>query len=210
VNLKYYKTNYLVATVLVLSVFYNWVSKYIENFIVEYKILNEAYAYVGVFSTITLITSTIILIDKFGWKYKIFEWLINIPNLNGRYVGEVISSFQVAGVPVRKTCVMEIKQTASKLHIYSYFGDIGTNLNTSSSQSKVEQIKCDDNDIFSVFYIFSNETAPLFNLNNHLGTAQLKYFKDIKTLDGVYYNQRNNNGTIKVTYAQKKLLGRLI
>lgn len=208
-NFKYYKTNYLIATILVLSVFYNWVSNFIESLIIKFKLLNEAYAYVGVFSTITLISTTIILIDNYGWKYKMFNWLINIPDLNGRYEGELESSFLVAGVAVRKKCVMEIKQTASKFHINTYFGDIGTNLNTSSSQSKVEQITCENNDIFSVFYIFYNETAPQFNLNNHIGTAQLKYFKDIETLDGIYYNQRNNTGTIKVQFVQKELIGRL-
>lgn len=209
-NFKYYNTNRLIIFILVLSVFFNYVSKYIESEIIKYNLLNEAYSYIGVFSTIALITSTIIFIDLVGWRFKIFSWLINIPNLNGRYTGEVISSYQILGVPVKKVCVMEIKQTASKLHIYTYFGDINTNLNTSSSFSVIEQIIPENNNTFSVFYIFSNETSPLFNLNNHVGTAKLKYYKDILTLEGEYYNQRNNNGTIKIQFSQKKLLGRLI
>ncbi len=104
---------------------------------------------------------------------------------------------------------MEIKQTASKLHIFTYVGDLNTNVCTSNSISEIEQIKSENNDTFSIFYIFSNETAPLFRLNNHIGTAKLKYYKDIKTLEGEYYNQRNNNGTIKIQFSQKKLLGRL-
>lgn len=209
-NFKYYNTNRLIILILVLSVFYNFVSKYIENTIIKYKLLNEAYSYFGVFSTVTLLTSTIIFIDLVGWKYKIFNWLIDIPNLNGRYTGVVNSSYQSSpGNFVQKVCVMEIKQTASKLHIYSYFGDSVTLLNTSTSFSVSEQIIPENNDTFSLFYIFSNETAPLFNLNNHVGTAKLKYFKDIQTLEGEYYNQRNNNGTIKVQFSQKKLLGRL-
>ncbi len=209
-NFKYYNTNKLIIFILVLSVFYNYVSKYIESIIIKHKILNEAYSYFGVFSTIALITSTIIFIDLIGWRFKIFSWLINIPNLNGRYTGEVVSSYQSSGVPVKKVCVMEIKQTASKLHIFTYFADINTNLNTSSSFSVIEQIIPEENNTFSIFYIFSNETAPLFNLNNHVGTAKLKYYKDILTLEGEYYNQRNNNGTIKIHFSQKKLLGRLV
>lgn len=208
-NFKYYNTNKLIILILVLSVFFNYFSKLIENIIVKYKILNEAYSYLGVFSTIALITTTIIFIDFIGWKFKIFSWLINIPNLNGRYIGEIVSSYQSSGVPVKKVCVMEIKQTASKLHIFTYFGDINTNLNTSTSFSVIEQILPENNNTFSIFYIFSNETAPLFNLNNHVGTAKLKYYKDIRTLEGEYYNQRNNNGTIKIQFSQKKLLGRL-
>lgn len=208
-NFKYYNTNWLLILILVLSVFYNFISKYLESIIIKYKLLNEAYAYFGVFSTLTLITSTIILIDLFGWKYKAFKWLINIPNLNGRYEGELISSYQISGIPVTKKCVMEIKQTASKLHIFTYVGDLNTSVCTSNSISEIEQIKPENNDTFSIFYIFSNETAPLFRINNHIGTAKLKYYKDIKTLEGEYYNQRNNNGTIKIQFSQKKLLGRL-
>ena len=162
-NFKYYNTNRLIIFILVLSVFFN----YVESIIIKYNLLNEAYNYIGVFSTIALITSTIIFIDLVGWKFKIFSWLINIPNLNGRYTGEVVSSYQSSGVPVKKVCVMEIKQTASKLHIFTYFGDINTNLNSSSSFSVIEQIIPENNNTFSIFYITENhKTNKNYNKAN--------------------------------------------
>lgn len=209
-NFKYYKTDRLVVFLLVLSGIYNYVSNFLEDFIKQYPFFQQIYSYVGVFSTVTLITTTVIIIDQIGWKYKAFKWLVEIPNLNGRYTGELISSYQSSsGVFVKKIVVMEIKQTASKLQIFSYFGDL-TNTSTSSSVSVSEQIISEGNSNSSnLFYIFSNETSPLLNLNNHAGTAKLKYFKDIKKIEGEYYNQRGNTGKIEVIFEQEKLLGRL-
>lgn len=210
-NFKYYNTDRLIIFVLIMSVVYNYVSEKIEVFISKYEFFEKIYSYVGMFSTVTLITTTILFIDRIGWKYKIFStWLIDIPNLNGRYKGELISSYQsLPGVFVKKIFVMEIKQTASKLHVYSFFGELGNNSVTSSSISVSEQLTLESNNTSNLFYIFTNETAPLLNLNNHLGTAKMKYFRDIKKLDGEYYNQRGNSGKIEVFFEQAKLLGRL-
>ena len=210
-NFKYYKTDRLIIFLLVLSVIYNYVSNFLEDFIKQYPFFQQIYSYVGTFSTVALITATLIFIDFIGWKYSVFKWLVDIPNLNGRYKGELISSYQSSpGVFVRKIFVMEIKQTASKLEIFSYSGDSGNNTPTSSSMSRSEQIKPEsNNNASSIYYIFSNETSPLLTLNNHFGTAEVKYFKDIKKLEGQYYNQRGNIGKIEVLFEGKKLLGRL-
>lgn len=210
-NFKYYKPDRLIIFLLVLSVVYNYVSNFLEDFIKQYPFFEQIYSYVGAFSTVALITATLIFIDLIGWKYSAFKWLVDIPNLNGRYKGELISSYQTSpGTYVQKVFVMEIKQTASKLEIFSYAGDIGNNIPTSSSISRSEQIKPEsNNNASSIYYIFSNETSPLLTLNNHFGTAEVKYFKDIKKLEGQYYNQRGNTGKIEVIFEGKKLLGRL-
>lgn len=211
-NFKYYKTQNLIVFILVLSVIYNYLSGILEDFIKQYPFFQQIYSYVGVFSTLTLITLTVIMIDMIGWKFKIFKWLVDVPNLCGRYKGELISSYQSSpGVFVHKLFVMEIKQTASKLIIYSYCGDLINNTLTSSAVSVSEQIISESNEnSCNVYYIFSNETAPLLNLNNHAGTGKLKYFIDVKKFVGEYYNQRGNTGKIEVVFEQKKLLGRLI
>lgn len=210
-NFKYYKTDRLVIVILVLAVIYNYVSNFLEDFIKQYPVFQQIYSYVGTFSTVALITATLIFIDLIGWKYSALKWLVDIPNLNGRYKGELISSYQSSpGVFVRKVFVMEIKQTASTLEIFSYSGDFGNNSPTSSSISRSEQIKLEsNNNAISIYYIFSNETSPLLTLNNHFGTAEVKYFKDIKKLEGQYYNQRGNTGKIEVLFEGEKLLGRL-
>lgn len=210
-NFKYFKTERLITFLLVLAVLFDLLAAQIESCIDGSPLISKIFDYVDVFSTIGLILLTLAFINFIGWKWKIFKWLIDVPNLNGRYQGELISSYLVNGLPAKKDCVIEIKQTASSIHIYSYYGDPGMNLQTSRAYSASEQLIEEKNELFKLYYIFTNEPDVLqTQLNNHSGTAQFKYYPDIKTLDGDYYNQRKNIGTIKVKFIQEKLLGRLI
>lgn len=212
-NLRYYHTERLIITILILTFFITPISGFIENYISKIDQLNTPYGYVGIFSTVSILVLILTLINTVLWKFKIFRWLVNIPNLNGRYEGELISSFidPVTNLPTKKKCVIEISQNASECKINSYYGDWNTQMQTSDATSVLEEIVKKSNGVFEVFYVFSNTANALQNhLHNHIGTCSLKYFKDIKTLDGEYYNQRGFKGTIKVTFTQKELLGRLI
>ena len=72
-NFKYYNTDRLIIFVLALSVVYNYISEKIETLISKYEIFKEIYSYIGMFSTVTLLTATMFLIDSIGWKYKLFS-----------------------------------------------------------------------------------------------------------------------------------------
>lgn len=211
-NFKYYKSGALIPFILIMGVGYGLLSGKIQVWLKGLDALTQINDYVGIFSTIGLITLTFLFINNIGWKWGVFKWLIDIPNLNGRYKGELISSYLDAnGKPVIKDCVIEIKQTGSSIHVFSYYGDKGTNTQSSRAYSVSEELVQEKNGLFQLFYIFTNEPDTLITqLNNHSGTSKFKYYPDIKTLDGDYYNQRQNIGTIKVKFEQKKLLGRLI
>lgn len=211
-NFKYYKSGALIPFILVMGVGFGLLAGKIQECLKDIEALIQINDYVGIFSTIGLITLTFLFINNVGWKWRVFKWLIDIPNLNGRYKGELISSFLDSnGKPVIKDCVIEIKQTGSSIHVFSYFGDKGTSTQSSRSYSVSEELVQEKNGLFQLFYIFTNEPDTLITqLNNHLGTSKFKYYPDIKTLEGDYYNQRQNIGTIKVKFEQKKLLGRLI
>lgn len=211
-NFRYYHTERLILTILVLTIVITPISNSIEEYIATIKKISTLYNYVGIFSTVSILLLILTLVNNLLWKYDIFKWLVDIPNLNGRYEGELTSSFidPVTNLPIKKKCVIEITQNASQCKINSYYGDWTTLLQTSDASSVLEEITKKNNGIFEVFYVFSNTANALQNhLHNHNGTCSLKYFRDIKTLDGEYYNQRGLKGTIKVTFTQKKLLGRL-
>jgi len=211
-NFKYYKTSAIILFILVASVLFGLVSNQIVSIISDYPSLIQINDYIGVFSTIGLTLSSLLFINFIGWKWKIFKWLIDIPNLNGRYKGLLISSYlDTNGNPVEKDCIIEIKQTASAIHIFSYYGDKGANSQSSRAFSVSEELVQEKNGLFQLYYIFTNEPETLLaQLNNHAGTAKFRYFPDIKTLEGDYYNQRKNIGTIKVIFEDSKKLGRLI
>lgn len=211
-NFKYYRTSAIIPFILVISVLFGLISNQLDLILADHPNLKEINEYIGVFSTIGLTVSTLLFINYVGWKWLIFKWLIDIPNLNGRYKGLLISSFKDAnGNPVEKDCVLEIKQNASSIHIFSYYGDKGSNNQSSRAFSVSEELVQEKNGLFQLYYIFTNEPETLLTqLNNHAGTAKFRYFPDIKTLEGDYYNQRQNIGTIKVVFEDSKRLGRLI
>ncbi|MBD3584025.1 Cap15 family cyclic dinucleotide receptor domain-containing protein [Flavobacterium selenitireducens] len=212
-NFRYYNSSNLVILILILIFLISPLSACIEKKISEYEDLNILYGYVGIFSTVTILTGVLLLIDRFLWRFSLFNWLIDVPNLNGRYEGELTSSFidPSTNLPTVKKCVMEISQNASKICVHSYYGDIATNNQTSQGFSLSEEIVKNNNGIFEVFYIFSNTPNALINqLHHHLGTSNLKYFPDIKVLEGEYFNQRGLKGTIKVSFVQKETVGRFI
>ncbi|MEZ5034736.1 MAG: hypothetical protein R2796_07085 [Chitinophagaceae bacterium] len=211
-NFKYYHTERLTILILSLTLVITPLSNFIEEKIAANKAINVLYGYIGVFSTISILTLVLLLINNYLWQFKAFKWLVNIPNLNGRYQGELVSMFidTATNQQTRKHCVIEVKQNASKIKLHSYYGDLNTLEQTSQAESVSEEIIEQSNGIFEVFYIFSNSASALeTQLNNHIGTCSLSYFPDTKRLEGEYYNQRGLKGIIKVSFIQTKLLGRL-
>lgn len=210
-NFKYFKIGALIPLILVMAVILQPISDWIVNTLDKYPKIKGAVPYVDSLSTIGMISLVLTFINYWGWKFSCFKWLIDIPNLNGRYVGELTSSFLTpAGNPTVRDCVLEIKQTASAIHINAYTGDMSTGIMSSKSSTTSEQIIKQTSGFFDLFYIFSNvPNTTAVQLNNHDGTAHFSYFQDIKTLDGSYYNQRGNNGTIKVRFETSKRIGRL-
>lgn len=207
-NFRYYKTEKLIGFTLVLAVLCSWLSGKIEECLIHHEVISQAARWVDAFSTLTLIGLVFWYINSHGWKISYFKWLIDIPDLNGRYKGTLISSYRDENnIPEEMECVIEIKQSASYIHIFGYFGSKTSNSNSSISHSVSEQLVRGNDGLFLIYYIFTNESDALkVQLSNHLGTGFLKFHPDNKTLGGNYYNQRGNTGNIKVEFAQTALL----
>jgi len=207
-SFKYYKPAPLITFILILSVIYNFILKEVEHVLNNYApFLAQITDYFHIFSTFSFLLFTLIFIEFIGWRYSFFKWLINIPNLNGRYEGKLISSYDNStGNHLVKDCVIEIVQTASKFKIYSYFGDRNLELQTSSAISISEEILKQDNGVFIIFCVFVNEPDILLKqLNNHEGTVKFLYNVESKSLKGEYYNQRQHFGKIEVKFKRKKI-----
>lgn len=213
-NFKYYKTDSLIIFIIASTIIFGALSLWLHHKISELpEVSKNLILFTDSITVPFFIVTTFHLINKWLWKTIMFKWLVSIPNLNGRYEGKLVSSQMATGTtnPIVMDCVIEIKQTASSIHISGYFGDIQTNFLSSSSYSVSEEIVRERNDFFRLYYIFTNETGGISQkLNNHSGTAKFIYYPDNKTLDGEYYNLVQNRGTIKVSFNQSKRLGRFI
>lgn len=210
-NFKYFNTKVLISLLILLSLIFQPITSWLENWLKQYDKLKEAAGYIDVLSTLGLIGIVLFLINNYFWKWKCFKFLIDVPNLSGRYVGALISSYKDSqGDNIEKVCVIEITQTASSIHICAFYADKGSTTLTSKSRSVSEQIEKEANNLFSLYYMYTNDPFALSTeLNNHNGTTHLTYYPDIKTLEGDYYNKKGNVGTIKVQFEQEKLIGRL-
>jgi hypothetical protein len=211
-NFRYFKPDRLILLIIGLSVIFGFASTFIHHFVSELaEPFKNLILYTDSFTVPFFVFLIIFLINKYGWKNSKFKWLIDIPNLNGRYLGKLTSDYEVIKSPNIMDCVIEITQTASEIHIFGYFGDISTNFVSSSSQGISAELSKENNDLFKLYYVFANETSGMpAKFNNHTGTASFNYYPDKKMLDGVYYNKLKNTGTIKVTFQQEALLCRLI
>lgn len=218
INFKYYKTVPLLTFILILSFIYLFIKNLLTpiiSFDCSNKMLIDTMIdTVGWFSPVFIIFLIILFIDRIGWKWTSkfcnVKWLVDLPNLNGRYKGKLKSSFKDnQGNNIIKDCVIEIKQNASFISIYSYYADEGTFQETSKAYSVSEKIVKERNGVFSIYYIFSNEPDSMIDaLNKHIGTSKFVYFPDKKQLKGEYYNHRSNKGTIEVSFVQEDLLHR--
>ena len=209
-NFKYYKSERLILFIIGLTILFGALSTYLHHFIYSLaEPLKTIILFTDSFTVPFFITLTMYLVNNHWWKGGRFKWLIDVPNLNGRYTGKLISSYLENGIPKTMDCVLEIKQTASSIHIAGYFGDFETGIISSSSFSVAEELVEERNGFFRLFYVFTNETGGLPDkLNNHSGTAKFLYYPDNYTLDGEYYNKLKNVGMIKVSFQQETLLGR--
>jgi len=209
-NFKYYNTGSLIILILVLSVIYVMLHEGLGAIIrvpnsmqASMGTLNE---YLGWISPVAFIAACLFIINEYLWRFPWMKWLVDIPDLNGRYKGELVSSYVGPnGQQVRKECVIEIIQNASGIHVYSYHADKGSRLQTSMAYSIVEEIVKEKNGSFKLYYLFANEPDSMIEaLHKHNGTVQLTYLADKKQLVGEYYNHRLNKGTMDLTFEGKK------
>lgn len=210
INFKYYKTKSLLLLILGLYIFSVALKKVIAPMMHLPESMGEVLTLAGWLKPMAAISLVFFLINEYLWKYPFMKWLIDIPNLSGRYTGELTSSYIGAdNLPVKKDCVIEIKQNASGIHVSTYYADKGSKVQTSKADSFAEEIIKEKNGSFSLHYIFSNEPNTMIDaLTKHKGTATFIYYADRKQLDGEYYNSRLNKGTMTLTFEDTKCLHR--
>lgn len=145
------------------------------------------------------------LFDRYFWKLPYFRMLgiVGFPNLQGRWRGNIVSSFDNKKV---KTFI-EIRQTFLAIYVDMYCPQ-------SQSTSLIADFVWADNNQLELHYEYRNEPeeGAEKTMNPHNGTAKLNYFEDKNTLKGSYYNanrfDRGNTGTLEFKFQSKKLLRR--
>lgn len=194
-NFGYYKSEYLIILVIVIAFITFSFNKFIANYFYSSLSITAA------------ATSIIFSIDQYLWKYIPFKWLVWVPDISGRYEGEIIYRDIKEGRQEVKKCALEVFQTASKIKISCYFQKYNLEEKT-ISRSQVERlIKNDDESIGLVFTYQNNGKLGIFP--PHFGTNVLRYIdnEEGKALKGIYYTNREpqTKGEMRLRYHSNKL-----
>ncbi len=209
-HFRYYKSEKLILFLIGITVLIGAFVTFVIHPCVEHApdTIRNFIVFTEMFSVPFFISIIFFYINQWGWEKCFFKWLIDIPNLNGRYEGQLESSYQSNGANTIIQCAVEVKQTASSITISAYFFNPIKN-EFSKSDSVIELIDKQKNGSFLLYYVYTNTPGKLHtSLNIHEGTTVCIYYPDKKTLSGEYYNSRPMTGKFEVEWKSDKLIHR--
>ena len=204
-SFRYYKITPLLILILVLAGAIDLgIYKFLVPILKEHNI-----EFLRAPGNVSIIASFLLLYDRLLWRVPIFDWLVSVPDMRGRYEG--ILTYNFNGEPGETSCYIEISQTSSKIKIHSYFQTEGKP--DTSSKSLVESIVEEDGFYHIYLYYFNSGSKENSELDCHEGANMLKFIPstdDSKAkLIGHYFTSRKiqTKGKIEAEFKSKKLKG---
>lgn len=141
------------------------------------------------------ITSLLILINKYLWKYKPFAWLFWIEDFSGRYEGELEYQYRNDKGIVESgklKYIKIIKQSGSNICITSFTIDAQNKKSSESINIGMYVEKAED-DHFRLIFNYRNEGNSIQNYPPHYGTCIIKFIREEtgdQYLSGRYFTER--------------------
>jgi hypothetical protein len=160
----------------------------------------------GVSTTITVDLLFWWVFSTWMWKLKIFAgWLVEIPDLNGTWKGELRSTWKNPKTgkrikPIRTT--LTVRQTLNRISCVMRTDEM-------TSRSFSEGFKVDGGgQICQLTYLYSSE--PIMTVQhrspNHLGAVRLDFGQNPKKLRGMYWTQRDTKGDVELDFHSNELI----
>lgn len=206
---KYYKTTPLIISILILAALVDFAAgNWINPFLAQYL---SAGSHFRIPTTVSILGIIFFSYNQYLWKLPVFNLLMNVPDMNGRYRGKI--NYRWNDVDKEKECFIEIVQTASKIKIQSYFSNGGNE--KTSSKSLVEDIRQEEDGFFDVYLFYQNSgTKQNGGLDCHEGANKLRFIPRTNgkrsRLTGHYFTNRQiqTRGEIEATFLSKKIEGK--
>ena len=141
--------------------------------------------------TVAVVATFLFLFNKWFWKWKCFHsWLVPVPNLNGRWRGNI--HYYWDGAFHDKETEVRIVQTF--LHIQVQIKTDESWSNSICSSFDIDE----DKGIRQLIYSYLN--VPKASVRNrsqiHYGTASLYISDDFQQLEGNYWTDRKSQGEL--------------
>lgn len=121
--------------------------------------------------------------NKWAWKWSMLRRLHNVPDLNGKWVGSLTSSYNGQTIPME----MFIEQTWNKISFKSVFTQTKSN-----SYSNAAAIYVDSNNGIEISFAFRNTSYSVQNnMQSYIGYNILNLVGENKII-AQYMNNRDN------------------
>ncbi len=137
-----------------------------------------------------------------GWRLPIFSNIFYRPNVNGTWVGEILSDFSdkngKASPPI--TIAITIRQNFLRVHFTTFTKEaISVSYSETFRLNKEEGIK-------NLTYMYSKDTSQSLSANSQEGATELRLVivDNKKELKGKYFSNLKTNGTIHVNFISRK------
>ncbi|MDR1087663.1 MAG: hypothetical protein LBL16_05505 [Endomicrobium sp.] len=160
------------------------------------KQITLSYLFNYLTSSVSLITILAIVFNRYLWKISIFhKWFVLVPNLNGKWEGNISSNWKNLEQPQQVKTFLSIKQSLSYISCVMTTEEM-------KSRSITTDFKMDtDNQKLELSYIYMSEPELNFREKSpiHYGAIIFDIIKsgnDIIQLKGNYWTDRKSNGTI--------------
>ena len=204
-NFKYYPTRVILGIICILITIIFIVKRSLQK---TPNLFSDALIIVG---SSAIVYFTLFFLNKyFMWKY----WLklLEIPDLRGKYEGELISSYHIDDdlkkPNVTKWMKIEISQNLNGFYVTGeIFDNEYSSLKSSSFKSISHEIESNEDGTFEILYRYINIPNTFhadhekYSLNNHYGCSNLNFNPTDNTLIGSYFN----NGEERLSYGQLTL-----
>lgn len=169
-------------------------------FIAIYSVEGDGKNFLTIISkSVSIITLLWILYFNFGWKYKLFNKIFNIPNLNGTWRGTLVSDWKDEngfGIGEIEFYIV-IKQKFLNFHIRTFTENY-------AGQSYIEKIDFNEKEGETKVAYFYCEDIISLEEDTRQGVTELRVLENSICLMGKYWTRNKTCGTINVRFFQKK------
>lgn len=163
----------------------------------------------GGISSFGVFTALYLGFDRYFWRWPVVRWFTSPPNLNGKWIGEINSSFNHESIDDKQQSEGEDSNDEEpKLLITQNWSSIEVTVvspSSSRSESTSATFRTHKSDPELLFTYVNKPTGEAANeLSMHEGTNTLRYAQNAEgndILEGEYYTdeQRNNHGIMRFT-----------
>lgn len=212
INFRYYNVQALVPVIigllLVLDLFFQGIGWVVNELGSEFHFNATGIILLRVPTNGAIIILLLKWYDKKLWKKKWLSWLVTVPNMNGRYKGELESSYQTNGSNTLLKCALEVSQMASSISVNLYV-DNENKLKRTDSESILENLEpTKDSNVYRLSFNHTNRgQLDRWGLKEHNGVTTLLYNITNRSFHGSYFNEpkRKTYGKITVAFDSDQL-----